>query len=141
MACTDLFLGGYKDGEIAYDPASDAYVAGQPAKITPNGASLLKNVTPGTSEDAFIGLFKNDSAIDAAVGMVTVYGIGNKVKVWDDGSGAPFDVAQAYVEGGAWGIDAAGLVTSAIPANGKKLGNTIKAPVSATDSYELVIKA
>jgi len=141
MACTDLFLGGYKDGEIPYDSASDAYVAGQPAKIGPDGASLLKNTIPGTSEDAFIGLFKNDSTIDAAVGVVTVYGLGNKVKIWNDGSGLPFDSTQVYVNGGAWGINAAGLITSLIPVGGKKMGNTIKGPMSVTDTYELVIKA
>jgi len=141
MACTDLFL-SFKDGEISLDTAvADDYVGGQPLKVAAAGASLLKNATPGVSEDSFIGLSKNSRVDDLANGKVTVYGIGSKVKVWDDGNGSPFDLALTYANGEAWGVNAAGLITNVIPANGVKMGTIIKAPASVTDTMELVIKA
>lgn len=58
-----------KPGEMDLDTTvNDDYVGGQPAGVTANGKlALLKAVTAV----GFVGLFRNDKAVDAANGKVT----------------------------------------------------------------------
>lgn len=139
MACTDLFM-TWKDGDENANPTGDPYVGGQPLMYTKNGLTVLKNTVPGDSEKAFAGLSRNDQDVDLKLGKCTYFPRGSKVKVWNNGSGTPFDVTATYFVGAELGIDINGLLTTPVPAGGIAIGIVTKAPASVTDTMELVIK-
>lgn len=139
MAATDLFL-SWKDGEEIVNPATGAYVGGQPLMYTPTGLTLLANAVPGTTDVAFAGISRNDRADDLEIGRATYYGSNCKLKVWDNGTGCPFDVAAVYVVGKVLKADAAGKLTSPGDAAGRVIGIITKVPSSATDTLEFVSK-
>lgn len=151
MACEVIQWAGFIDGDYTVADSPDAYVGGQPARLSSGEANLCKYAT----EAQYIGIFKNDSGEDLAQGpqvddtllpgdkdcsiIIGANKVLMKASLVSGVSTTPFAYPPSG-GGGVWSdtdllyIDANGKWDNADPGGGIKYGRVVKAPASATDT-------